>query len=135
MVNYIMRIANNDEFEASVFSRRAYYTAMRRKWEKGMKILLARKIEGKGDAFIGYAIVDRALSVDELSKEERDMCIRNGWSTKVLFSRLVRLQPPILIKDTPVGRWPQKGALLHGAPISDGDMNSVIELASIKINY
>lgn len=134
MVNYIMRIANNDEFEASVFSRRAYYTAMRRKWEKGMKILLARKIE-KGDAFIGYAVVDRALSVDELSREERDMCTRNGWSTKVLFTRLVRLQPPILIKHTPVGRWPQKGALLHGAPISDEDLNAVIELASVKINY
>ncbi len=135
MVNYIMRIADNDEFEARVFSRRAYYTAMRRRWEKGMRILLAKKIEGKGDAFIGYAVVEKALSVDELSGEERDMCRRNGWSTKVIFSRLVRLQPPILIKHTPVGKWLQKGALLHGAPISDEDLSSVIELASVKINY
>ncbi|GBC74220.1 hypothetical protein HRbin05_00255 [archaeon HR05] len=135
MTNYIMRIANNEEFETSIFSRRAYYTAMRRRWEKGMKILLAKKIEGKGDAFIGYAVVDKALSIDELSMEERDMCRRNGWNTKTVFSRLVRLQPPIPIKYTPVGRWPQKGALLHGAPIGDDDLNSVIELASMKINY
>lgn len=129
-----MRIANNDEFEASVFGKRAYYTAMRRKWEKGMKILLARRME-KGDAFIGYAVVDRAVGIEGLSTDEMIMCKKNGWSTKILFSRLVRLEPPIPIKSTPVGKWPQKGALLHGAPISEEDLNAVIELASIKINY
>lgn len=133
MGNYIMRIVS-DEFEASVFSKKAYYTAMRRRWSKGIKILFVKK-SPQGDSFIGYAIVDRVLSIEEMDINDKRFCLENAWSNKIVFSRLVRLEPPVLVKNTVVGKWPQKGALLHGAPISDEDLNTIVELASIRINY
>jgi len=133
MGNYIMRIAN-DEFEASVFSKKAYYTAMRRKWSRGTKILLVKK-SAQGDAFIGYAVVDKVLGIEEMDLDDKKLCIENAWSNKIIFSKLVRLEPPVLVKNTVVSKWPQKGALLHGAPISDEDLNAIVEAASIKINY
>ncbi len=132
-MNYIMRIAN-DEFESSVFSRRAYYTAMRRRWSKGTKILFVKKGES-GDTFIGYAVVDRAIGIDKMDMNDKKICLDNGWSSKVIFSRLIRLEPPIPVKSTMVGRWPQKGALLHGASISDDDLKVIIDSAIAKINY
>ncbi len=131
MENYILRIVK-DEWERQVFTLKAYYAGVRREWEIGSTILLIKKTES-GDAFIGYGVVKNITPLEKMDEEEKDMCINNNWNKKLSFGRLVRFEPPVLVKDTVVSKWGQKGALLHGAPISQSDMDSIAKVAKIKI--
>jgi len=129
--NYILRISK-DEWEKQVFAIKSYYAGVRREWKPNAKILLAKKTDA-GDAFIGYAVIKNIADLEEMSEEEKDMCINNNWSKKLSFGKLVRFHPPVLVKDTVVSKWGQKGALLHGAPISETDIESVLKIAKVKI--
>jgi len=129
--NYILRISK-DEWEKQVFAIKSYYAGVRREWEPNAKILLVKKTES-GDAFIGYATIKKVADLEEMGDEEKDMCINNNWNKKLSFGKLVRFQPPVLVKDTVVSKWRQKGALLHGAPISDTDIESIVKVAKVKI--
>ena len=131
MENYILRISK-DEWEKQVFALKSYYAGVRREWEPNSKILLVKKIES-GDAFIGYAVIKEIADLEEMSDEEKDMCINNNWNKKLSFGKLVRFEPPVLVKDTVVSKWGQKGALLHGAPISETDIESIMKIAKVKI--
>jgi hypothetical protein len=129
--NYILRIAK-DEWERQVFTLKAYYAGVRREWEIGSTILLIKRTES-GDAFIGYGVIKNIVPLEKMDEEEKDMCINNNWNKKLSFGKLVRFEPPVLVKDTIVSKWGQKGALLHGAPISQSDMDSIAKIAKIKI--
>jgi len=129
--NYILRISK-DEWEKQVFAIKSYYAGVRREWKPNAKILLIKNTES-GDAFIGYAVIRNVADLEEMNDEEKDMCINNNWNKKLSFGKLVRFEPPVLVKDTVVSRWGQKGALLHGAPISETDIESIIKIAKVKI--
>ena len=131
MENYILRISK-DEWEKQVFAIKSYYAGVRREWKPNTKILLVKKTES-GDAFIGYAMIKNVADLEEMSDEEKDMCINNNWNKKLSFSKLVRFEPPVPVKNTVVSKWGQKGALLHGAPISEMDIESIIKIAKVKI--
>ncbi len=131
MENYILRISK-DEWEKQVFAIKSYYAGVRRKWESGSTILLIKKTES-GDAFIGYGVIKSVTDLEKMSDEEKDMCINNNWNKKLSFGKLVRFEPPVSVKDTVVSKWGQKGALLHGAPISKTDIESVMKIAKVKI--
>ena len=131
MENYILRISK-DEWEKQVFAIKSYYAGVRRGWEPDAKILLVKKTE-PGDAFIGYATIKKIAGLEEMSDEEKDMCMNNNWNKKLSFGKLVRFEPPVLVKDTVVSKWGQKGALLHGAPISETDIESIMKIAKVKI--
>lgn len=51
MTNYILRIAK-DEWIRLVFNRKAYYTAMRRRWEPDSKVVFVKKMDGGDSARI-----------------------------------------------------------------------------------
>jgi len=129
--NYILRISK-DEWEKQVFAIKSYYAGVRRGWEAGATILLIKKTD-VGDAFIGYGVIKSVTDLEKMSDEEKDMCINNNWSKKLSFGKLVRFEPPVSVKDTVVSKWSQKGALLHGAPISQTDIESVMKIAKVKI--
>jgi len=131
MENYILRISK-DEWEKQVFAIKSYYAGVRREWKPNTKILLVKKTES-GDAFIGYAMIKNVADLEEMSDEEKDMCINNNWNKKLSFGKLVRFEPPVPVKNTVVSKWGQKGALLHGAPISETDMEAIIKIAKVKI--
>ena len=133
MSNYMLRISK-DEWVRLVFSKKAYYTSMRRNWKEGGKILFVKKIE-EGDALIGYAIIDSIIDYDSLPSKEKELCLNYGWTKKLVFKKMIRFEPPILIKDTMIAEWPQRGALLHGAPISDEQLDGVIKLSKVRIAY
>ena len=86
-----------------------------------------------GDAFIGYALIRKIIDLEGMNDKEKDMCIDNNWNKKLSFGKLVRFEPPVLVKDTVVAKWGQKGALLHGAPVSETDIESIIRTAKVKI--
>jgi hypothetical protein len=129
--NYILRIAK-DEWEKQVFNLKAYYAGVRRDWEKNSTIFLIKKTES-GDAFVGYGIVKNVISLEDMDDKEKEMCVNNNWNKKLSFGKLVRFEPPVLVKDTMVSKWGQKGALLHGAPISEPDMEFITKMARNKI--
>ncbi|MEM2760509.1 MAG: hypothetical protein QXU32_08910 [Nitrososphaerales archaeon] len=131
MQSYILRIAR-DEWEKQVFALKAYYAGVRRDWDIGSSIFLIKKTES-GDAFIGYGNIKKITSLEEMDKREKDMCVNNNWNKKLSFGKLVRFEPPVPVKDTVVSKWGQKGALLHGAPISPSDMESIVKIAKTKI--
>ncbi len=133
MPNYILRIAK-DEWVKIVFDNKVYYTGMKRKFDNDTKILFVKK-ERNGDALIGYGIIDDVLELEELSDKEREFCLMNNWFKKIIFKKMIRFEPPLAIKDTELANWPQKGALLHGAPISDEQLRHVINLSKVKIVY
>ncbi len=133
MANYILRIAK-DEWTRLVFSKKAYYTAMRRNWEANSKIVFVKKMK-EGDSLIGYGVLDDAIAIDDMSYKEKNLCLDNGWIKKLTFSKMIRFEPPILIKDTEIAEWPQKGALLHGAPITDEQLEEVIRLSKVRIAH
>ncbi len=133
MPNYILRIAK-DEWVKIVFDNKVYYTGMKRKFDNDTKILFVKK-ERNGDALIGYGIIDDVLELEELSDKEREFCLMNNWFKKIIFKKMIRFEPPLAIKDTELADWPQKGALLHGAPISDEQLRRVINLSKVKIVY
>ncbi len=134
MTNYILRIVK-DEWVNMVFDNKVYYTSMRRYWERSNKILFIKKIIDIGDSILGYGIIDDIITLDFMSPKEQDICLRNGWVRKLKFSKMVRFEPPVLIKDTEIARWPQKGALLHGAPISDDQLERIVKLSRVSIVY
>jgi hypothetical protein len=129
--NYILRIVK-DDWEKQVFALKAYYVGVRRGWEKGSTIFLIKKTES-GDAFIGYGIIKNIASLDEMDDKEKEVCINNNWNKKLSFGKLVRFEPPVPVKDTVVGKWGQKGALLHGTPISQSDIEFITKIAKTKI--
>ncbi len=129
--NYILRISK-DEWEKRVFAGKSYYAGVRREWEKDAKILLVKKTGG-GDAFIGYAVISKVAGLDQMDGQEREMCEGNNWNKKLSFGKLVRFEPPVPVRDTAVSSWGQKGALLHGAPISETDLQAIIGAAKTKI--
>jgi hypothetical protein len=129
--NYILRIIK-DQWERQVFAIKAYYAGVRRDWKPDGKILLIKNTEA-GDAFVGYAVIKKITDLDEMDDEEKDMCIDNNWNKKLSFGKLVRFEPSVLVKDTVVGKWGQKGALLHGAPISEDDVESIVKMSKVKI--
>lgn len=131
MENYILRIIK-DQWERQVFAIKAYYAGVRRDWKPDGKILLIKNTEA-GDAFVGYAVIKKITDLDEMDDEEKDMCIDNNWNKKLSFGKLVRFEPSVLVKDTVVGKWGQKGALLHGAPISEDDVESIVKMSKVKI--
>jgi len=131
MENYILRIIK-DEWEKQVFAIKAYYVGVRRDWKNDGKILLIKNTEA-GDAFIGYAVIKNIIDLEKMGDEEKDMCIDNNWNKKLSFGKLVRFEPSVLVKDTLVSKWGQKGALLHGAPVSETDTESIIKIAKVKI--
>jgi hypothetical protein len=93
---------------------------------------LIKKTES-GDAFVGYGIVKNVISLEDMDDKEKEMCVNNNWNKKLSFGKLVRFEPPVLVKDTMVSKWGQKGALLHGAPISEPDMEFITKMARNKI--
>lgn len=131
MENYILRIPN-DDLEKYVFALKSYYVGIRREWKPNAKVLLIKKIE-LGDAFLGYAVIKNVTDLEEMSGEEKKMCINKNWSKKLSLAKVVRFEPPVLLKDTLVSRWSQKGALLHCTPISESYTESIAKIAGIKI--
>jgi hypothetical protein len=131
-INYIIRISR-DEFENKIYGKRIYYVGIRRNWSKGSTLVFIKKVNSKDDAFIGTGVIDRMLELDELEYSEKKVCIENNWYKKIIFGKLVRFLPAVLVRDTMVICWTQKGPLLHGHEIRDSDISKIQSLTNVKI--
>jgi len=124
---YILRITK-DEWVRQVFDRKRYYAGVKRKWEPGLTILFARKAE-KGDSFLGYGIIESVLKTEELSEKERAECKKYGWNRVINFKNIVKLDPPLPIKETVIKDVGVRGNRLHGFPLTSTQIQSILNKA------
>jgi hypothetical protein len=125
--NYIIRITK-DLVANQIYGIREYYVRLRRDWSKGSKLIFVKKTGLLDqDAFIGSGIIEKTFELNELGDvSEKKAWIENNYYKKIIFGKLVKFLPPLLVKDTRISSWSQTGALLHGAPISVSEI-SIIE--------
>jgi hypothetical protein len=130
--NYIIRITR-DEVLNKIYGHRIYYIGIRRNWSKDSTLVFIKKVNSRDDAFIGTGVIDETLELDKLDSSEKKICIENNWYKKIIFGKLVRFHPAVLVKDTPIICWIQKGPLLHGHEIRDSDISKIQSLSSVTI--
>jgi len=130
--SYILRITR-DEWVRQVFSIKKYYPGIRRKWKLGAPILFVHRVED-GDSFIGYGVLGRIQKREELSNREKEECERMGWWGALNFEKVVRFEPPLLIKDTWLGAERARGKCLHGFPLLPSQVESILNKAKQLCN-
>jgi hypothetical protein len=124
---YIMRISN-DDWVTQVFELKKYYSGIIRKWRIGTPILFAKKT-GVGDSFLGYGITDRVEMLWEMTPEEEKYCEENGWKCSITFNPLRRFKKPLPVKETFLASDKRKGSFLHGALLSEDQIDLLLEQA------
>lgn len=124
---YIMRISN-DDWVTQVFELKKYYSRIIRKWRIGTPILFAKKTE-VGDSFLGYGITDRVEMLWEMTPEEEKYCEENGWKCSITFNPLRRFKKPLPVKETFLSNDKRKGSFLHGALLTEEQIDTLLEQA------
>lgn len=133
MKHHILRISK-DEWVRQVFGVKRYYTGMRsvKGWEINSKVIFLKKV-GKADSIIGYGVIAGIETLDDMRKDEKAMCHKEGWKMAVRFSDLKKFDSPKPVKETIIGGWDVKGRLLHGRTLSDEKVKLILE--ELKTNY
>jgi len=124
---YILRISK-DSWLKQVYELKKYYPGITRKWKRGTVILLARKAE-EGDSFIGYGVVDKVEMLWELPPEEEAYAKEHGWRCALTFKALFRFGKPYPIRESILADDPRKGRLLHGARLTEEQVDAILEAA------
>lgn len=124
MVNYVLRIAN-DKWLKRNFREKSYYPGVGGRWQRGTKVLLLMMVKRK-DSVVGYGVVGRVKPLSQLTEDEQKLCKSNWWTRKIEFRRLVRLKPPIPVKETALAPRREAGVYWQAARITDAEFDSVV---------
>ena len=127
--SYVLRISR-DENERQLYTRHSLYVGIRRKWSYGTNVLFVRKFSSN-DTFIGSGIIDKIVVLDELTENEKKLCIENNWYGKLLFRMATRFRPAVFIKDTPIAD--ANPLVLHGTIISTINFLAIEKLVHARI--
>jgi hypothetical protein len=119
-----------EDQERMLYVRRELYIGIRRDWARGAKILLIKK-NASGDIVMGSAVLEKIIELGALDADERQLCLKNNWYGKAVFSMLARFLEPVAVSDTPLAGKPP--ALLHGLELSDGEFLVVENMAGSRI--
>ena len=124
---YILRLST-DSWRDQVFELKKYYSGVMRGWKRETPILLAKKTEA-GDSFIGYGVVGKVEMLWELSPEEEAYCRENNWKCALTFKALNGFEKPYPIKESLLAEDTRKGAFLHGARLTEDQMDAILDAA------
>jgi len=122
---YVLRIAHEDLVN-QVFSLGKYYSGIQRNFIRGTPLLFAAKSEG-GDSVVGYGVVDKAEFLWEMTPEEEAYAREHGWKIALTLRGATRFKNPLLIKNSLLKDDKRKGAYLHGAKLSEGTIDALLE--------
>jgi len=125
--SFILRITKEEWFN-QVFTIKKYYPGIGRRWEPGGIILLARK-SGNKDSFVGYGVLEKFVERSQLPEKERTECEMIGWKGVLVFNELFRFEPPLPIKETVLSETKARGRCFHGFPLTQKQLNSVLNKA------
>ncbi|RLI22356.1 hypothetical protein DRO54_01385 [Candidatus Bathyarchaeota archaeon] len=127
VAGYILRITRK-EWVKQVFERTKYYVGIKRKWLPNQTILFVHKT-AKGDAFIGYGVINNFQDFEELSDEEKTECQKWNWKGALDFIYVVKFKEPLLIKKTFLRDSKLKGRYLHGLALTRKQIDSILPMA------
>jgi hypothetical protein len=125
---YAMRV--KEEQERTLYVRRELHVGIRRDWSRGTRILLVKK-NAAGDLVIGSATLEKIVELGALGDRERELCLKNNWYGKMVFSALARFLKPVAVSDTPLAGKPP--ALLHGLALTGDEFSAVENMAGSRI--
>ena len=90
----------------------------------------------KGDSIIGYGSVEK---IEEyyaiMDDDEYDFCKENKHNVCITFKKIIKFNPPLLIKDTILGSGRRKGAFLHGAKLHWQMIDEILDEAEYPELY
>jgi len=124
---YILRIST-DEWLEQVYRLKKYYSGVMRGWKRGTVILFAKKAEA-GDSFIGYGVVDKVEMLWEMTPEEEEYSREHGWRCALGFNALLKFDKPYPIDESILRDDRRKGRYLHGARLSEEEVDEILEAA------
>lgn len=124
---YILRIATK-QWVDQVFDTASYYTGLHRKWKQGQTIIFMHKTK-RGDAAVGYGVVDKVHDKDDLSVEEKLECEKHGWTRALEFSYVMKFEKPLLVKETFLKDTKLRGRYFHGSSLSGKNIQRLISQA------
>ena len=125
---YLLRLSK-ESWSEQVFNLGKYYAGIQRNWIRGTPILLAKKVEKKGDCIVGYGVVDNIENLWEMTPEEETYARENGWKQALKFRNLVQFKTPLLIKNSLLKDDKRKGAFLHGAKLTEDQIDALLTQA------
>lgn len=115
---FILRIVGKDN-EERVFSKKRYYTGLRRRLEPGCMVFFVMKKDV--DSFIGYGRIKAIVQLKDMEEDEIRMCIRKGWRIRIDFDEsMEKFQKPIPIKQVFYGLH-RLGRVLHGLELTSSE--------------
>lgn len=129
--NYIINITKN-KFVNQIYGKRTYYVRIKRKWSKGSILVFVKGKEAE-ESFTGYGIIENIFDIEYVDPPEKKMLVEYDLYYKIVFGKLVKFCPKILVRDTPIGSWNKKGVLLHGMQINESDILQIEILAAAII--
>ncbi len=123
---YIIRM-KNDELERQLFLRRWLYVGLTREWARGSYVLFIKR----AGAFIGSGVIRQLVPQAELDESEKQFCLQNNFSAKIVFEKLARFIPPVSLQESPIAGM--NPLTLHGLEISMRDAEKIEALARSKV--
>jgi hypothetical protein len=124
---YVLRISHEDLVN-QVFNLGKYYSGVQRNFIRGTPLLFAAKSEG-GDSIVGYGVVDKIEYLWEMTPEEEAYAREHGWKVALTLRGATRFGTPLLIKNSLLKDDKRKGFYLHGAKLSEGTIDALLEQA------
>ncbi|RJS85791.1 hypothetical protein CW706_00305 [Candidatus Bathyarchaeota archaeon] len=130
MKSYILRIVK-EEWCRQVFSTKRYFLGVPRRWNSGDIVFLVHKTE-EADSLVGYGIIKEFVEKKELPEDERRICEEMRWRGILIFNKLYRIDPPVPVKDTVLSAVEARGKYLHGYPLTDEQVKSILRAVKAK---
>jgi hypothetical protein len=124
---YILRIASA-QWVDQVFDMAIYYSGLRRKWKPNTTVFFLHKTN-KGDAIVGYGVIERTREKDEFSSDEQRECEKHAWNYAIEFKYVIRLRKPLLIKETILKHSKLRGRFFHGLRLDKDKVNTILTQA------
>jgi len=136
---YALRIVK-PEWVSNVYRDSVYYGSIRRNFKPGDTILFFSKVEGLGDALIGYGVVESFHMREYLPEDEASKFQDHPWRwlIKLNPSHLVKLDNPIpWVKLVEHGVIPEnaRGRYLHGYRLKDREIDILVRLIPSLTSY
>jgi hypothetical protein len=124
---YVLRIGTED-LVSQVFSLGKYYSGIQRSFIHGTPILFAAKSEG-GDSLVGSGVVDKVEYLWEMVPEEETYAKEHGWKIGLTLRAVHKFRTPLLLKNSILKDDKRKGAFLHGAKLTEDQIDALLTQA------
>jgi len=124
---YILRVST-DDWVNPIYELKKIYSGVMRNWRRDSTMLLAKKTQ-VGDSFIGYGVIGKVEMLWALTPEEETYCRENNWKCALSLIAMTQFKNPYPIKQTLLAADPRKGAFLHGARLTEQQVDEILEEA------